>query len=35
MNHRDSYQVYLDYMKKLAIDETYKLREKESQNVRN
>jgi len=35
MNHRDSYQVYLDYMKKLAIDEAYKLREKEKDHVRN
>ena len=35
MNHRDSYQVYLDYIAKLAIDEAFKLREKENQNVRN
>ena len=35
MKHRDSYQVYLDYIVRLAADEAYKLREKESQHVRN
>ena len=35
MKHQDSYQVYVDYIKKLAIDEAFKLREKESGHVRN
>ena len=35
LNHQDSYQVLLDYQKRLLEDEVYFMREKEKDLVRN